>query len=198
MNYENPSRTKIITGARRYFFANGFRSVTMDDLAKELGMSKKTIYEYFPSKKDLIVAAIRNKFDEVEKDLERATSASPGNIFSILNETLSVVQRDTAELQPVFLRDIQKETPEIFSMVDDWRCGMIRRHYGRLFVDGQKSGIVRRDMPAELITAILLGAIQTIVNSSKIDELNITPKDAISSIVKVILDGALVKDRKNK
>jgi hypothetical protein len=83
-------------------------------------------------------------------------------------------------------------------MVDDWRCGMIRRHYGRLFVDGQKSGIVRRDMPAELITAILLGAIQTIVNSSKIDELNITPKDAISSIVKVILDGALVKDRKNK
>jgi len=48
------ARRRILAGARRHFFANGFRRVTMDDLAAELGMSKKTLYAHFPSKQHLL------------------------------------------------------------------------------------------------------------------------------------------------
>ena len=47
---------RITTAARQHFFAHGFRGVTMDDLARELGMSKKTVYASFPSKADLLRA----------------------------------------------------------------------------------------------------------------------------------------------
>ncbi|MGZ5141626.1 MAG: TetR/AcrR family transcriptional regulator, partial [Burkholderiales bacterium] len=67
-----PTTTRIVSGARKHFFAHGFRSVTMDDLARELGMSKKTLYGSFPSKKHLVQAAILDKFSEL--DLERITS----------------------------------------------------------------------------------------------------------------------------
>ena len=43
-----PAHRRIVAGARRYFFAHGFRGVTMDDLAAELAMSKKTLYAHFP------------------------------------------------------------------------------------------------------------------------------------------------------
>ncbi|MGN6719163.1 MAG: helix-turn-helix domain-containing protein, partial [Candidatus Binatia bacterium] len=45
---------RIVSAARAHFFAHGFRSVTMDDLAAELGMSKKTLYAQFPSKTELL------------------------------------------------------------------------------------------------------------------------------------------------
>ena len=45
-----PESARIVAAARRYFLAHGFRGVTMDDLAAELGMSKKTLYAHFSSK----------------------------------------------------------------------------------------------------------------------------------------------------
>src|SRR5687767_13934717 len=47
---DHPAVQRLVTVARSHFFAHGIRSVTMDDLADELGMSKKTLYAWFPSK----------------------------------------------------------------------------------------------------------------------------------------------------
>ena len=66
---DNPAAQRIVTAARAHFFAHGFRSVTMDDLAEELGMSKKTLYASFPSKTALLQAVLMDKFRNVESDL---------------------------------------------------------------------------------------------------------------------------------
>jgi AcrR family transcriptional regulator len=55
------NRQRIIDAARAHFFSHGFRSVTMDDLAVELGISKKTLYAYFPGKFDLLEAVLADK-----------------------------------------------------------------------------------------------------------------------------------------
>src|SRR5690242_6592932 len=67
-------QARIVAGARRHFFAHGFRGVTMDELARELGMSKKTLYVSFPGKRDLLRAVIANKAEEIGSDLEQITS----------------------------------------------------------------------------------------------------------------------------
>jgi len=59
----------MIAAARREFFVHGFRRVSMDDLAAELRMSKKTLYASFPSKSSLVEAVLKAKFDDVEADL---------------------------------------------------------------------------------------------------------------------------------
>src|SRR5438552_1381598 len=50
------ARNRIIAGARSHFFAHGFRGVTVEDLATELGMSKKTLYAHFSSKTGILEA----------------------------------------------------------------------------------------------------------------------------------------------
>lgn len=182
---------KVINAARRQFFTHGFRSVSMDDLAAELGMSKKTLYAHFPSKVALVQAVLREKFEEVEADLSRLGSAEAATVETALRNLLDCVQRHTAEIRPPFVRDIGRETPELFQVVEQRRRHVIRRHFGSLFERGRKAGVIRKDIPVHLIIEILLGAVQAIMNPPKLGELGLTLETGYSSIIRVILEGAM-------
>ena len=183
---------RIIAAARRHFLSHGFRRVTMDDLAEELGMSKKTLYICFPSKSALLKGVLLNKFDDIEADLRQVT-ANFADVPTALHELLACVQRHTEEIQPPFVRDIQREAPEMFHLVERRRRDVIQRHFGKLFEQGRRAGIIRKDIPTRLIIEILLGATQAMLNPPKMAELNLTPKTGFSAIVTVILEGALTK-----
>src|SRR5215468_4730140 len=162
---------RIVTAARRHFFAHGFRSVTMDDLAEELGMSKKTLYASFASKTDLLRAVLLDKFYIIETDLERIVSVSSTDVLDSLHQLLACVQRHAEEIQPPFVRDIRREAPEMFQLVQSHRRDLIQHYFGKIFDEGRRAGIIRKDIPAKLMIEILLGATEAIVNPSKMAEL---------------------------
>src|SRR6266568_9460791 len=66
-------RQRIVDAARAHFFSHGFRRVTMNDLAAELGISKKTLYVHFPGKIDLLEAVLADKLASVEATLKEVT-----------------------------------------------------------------------------------------------------------------------------
>lgn len=186
---------RIVTAARRHFFAHGFRNVTMDDLAEELGMSKKTLYLAFASKTDLVRAVLLDKFREVDRDLQRVMSNASASVMDSLHQLLACMQRHTAEIQPPFVRDIRRETPEIFELVQSLRRELIQRYFGKLFEEGRRAGIFRKDISTRLMIEILLGATESIVNPLKLAELGLTVKAAYLTVVNVILEGVLAKKR---
>ena len=186
---------RVISAARKQFFAHGFRTVRMDDIAAELGMSKKTLYAHFPSKTVLLQAIMQEKFSEVEAELSRLKSTDEQNVDTALRNLLDCVQRHTAEIQPPFVRDIGRELPELFQIIEKRRRDLIRRYFGELFEEGQKTGLIRSDIPAHLIIEILLGAVQTIMNPPKLTELGLTVEAGYSSIIRIILEGALHNQR---
>lgn len=163
----------------------------MDDLAAELGMSKKTLYAHFPSKATLVEAVLKDKFAEVERDLGRLSSERGTDVEVALRRLLDCVQEHTAEIQPAFVRDIGREAPELFQFVEQRRRQLIRRHFGALFKEGQRSGIIRTDIPVHLLVEVLLGAVQSIMNPPKLSELGLTLESGYSAIIRVILEGAM-------
>lgn len=195
---ESPVSQRIVTAARHHYFAHGFRSVTMDDLAKELGISKKTLYASFPSKAALLEAVLMDKFRMVESDLNEITAGCSSDVFTALHQFLVCMQRHTEEIQPPFVRDMRREGPERFKMVEDRRREMIQRHFGKLLGEGRKAGIIRKDIPVKLIMEILLGAVQAIMNPPKIAELGLTPKTGFSTIITVILEGVITDIARSK
>ena len=190
---ENSGRQRIVATARRHFFAYGFRAVTMDDIARELGMSKKTLYAHFPSKAALVEAVLLDKIRRVETDLKRITSSSSSDFLTTLHQLLARVQMHLEEIQPPFLRDLRREAPEMFALVETRRREMIHQYFGRLVGAGQAEGIIREDVPTELIVEILLGATQAIMNPEKLTELGLTPKDGFSGIITVIFRGVFTE-----
>ena len=191
-NLDDPAVVRrVVAVARRQFLAHGFRSVSMDDLAAELGMSKKTLYAHFPSKAVLIEAVLKDKFREVEADLGRLANDQAANVEAALQQFLSCLQRHTAEIQPAFVRDIGRETPELFQLIEQRRRELIRRYFGELFEDGKKAGVIRSDIPTYLIIEILLGAVQAVMNPAKLTELGLTVEQGYSSVIRLVLEGAL-------
>ena len=194
----SPIAQRIVTAARDHFFAHGLRSVTMDDLAAELGMSKKTLYAEFPSKSNLLRAVLLEKFRSVEADLERIMAQRSPNALAELQQLLACMQRHTAEIRPPFVRDIRRESPELFELVESRRRELIRRYFGRIFDDGRHQKIIRSDISTEMILEILLGAVEAIMNPTKIETLGITPHAGYSAIVAVVLEGVLTAKGRTK
>jgi AcrR family transcriptional regulator len=188
---ETAAAQRIVSAARRHFFAHGFRSVTMDDLAEELGMSKKTLYASFPSKTHLLRAVLLDKFRGVETDLDRITSECSSDVLVALRELLACMRRHTEEIQPPFVRDIRREAAEMFKLVESRRRQVIQRYFGKIFDEGRRAGIFRKDISTRLMIEILLGATEAIVNPPKLAELGLTPRDGYLTIMTVILEGAL-------
>jgi AcrR family transcriptional regulator len=163
----------------------------MDDLAEELGMSKKTLYASFPSKSALLRAVLMDKFRSVETDLNRISSRGSDDVLWALHETLACMRHQTEEIQPPFVRDIRREKPEMFKLVESRRRDLIQRYFGKIFDEGRRAGIFRKDIPAQLMIEILLGATEAIMNPPKLAEIGLTPKDGYMSIITVILEGLL-------
>jgi AcrR family transcriptional regulator len=195
---EDSTGRRIVAAARRHFFAHGFRSVTMDDLAQELGMSKKTLYASFPSKVDLLRAVLLDKFRSVDGDLERVMSAPSRDVRAVLHQLLASMQRHAEEIQPPFVRDIRRETPEMFQLVQSRRRDLIQRYFGRLFEDGRRAGIIRRDIPARLMIEVLIGATEAVMNPPKMAELGLAPSTGYRSIMTIVFEGLLTGKGRSK
>lgn len=187
---DNPVRSRIVGDAGRRFFASGFRHVTMDDLAAELGMSKKTLYAHFDTKVQLLEAVIENKAGRFREDLTGVLTARR-DFPETLRAFLDCFRRHTSEIQPAFVRDMRLEGSEIFQKVERVRRANIQHCFGELIRAGRRTGYVRKDVPARVIIEILLASVQAIVNPARLEELGLTPRTGCALITKIVLEGAI-------
>lgn len=192
------ARRRIVAESRRHFFALGFRSVTMDDLARELAMSKKTLYASFPSKTALLEAVLLDKFRHIDEELSEIAGEVSSDCVGALHRLLASVQRHMEEIQPAFVRDIRRDAPDLFMVVERRRRDIIQRHFGKIFLEGRRTGFIRHDIPPRLAIEILLGAVQAVMNPPKMEELALTPKSGFSAIIRVVLEGLMTEEARSR
>jgi TetR/AcrR family transcriptional regulator, cholesterol catabolism regulator len=195
---DDPARRRIVIEARRHFMAHGFRGVTMDDLAAELGMSKKTLYAHFSGKTALLQAVLDDKLKSADADFGEITQRISADFLGALHDLLACVRRHSEELQPAFMRDMAREAPELFQLVQARRRTLIQCHFGKLLGEGRKAGMIRKDIPADLMIEILVGATDALVNPQKLSQLNLPAKTGLTAIVTIFLEGVLTGKGRSK
>ncbi len=163
----------------------------MDDLATDLGMSKKTLYTHFPNKVALLEAVLLDKLGEINADLERIASRDVSDFPALLNELCACLQRHLKEVQSHFLWDIQREEPEMFMLMQARRLEMVHRYFGKVLDEGRKAGLIREDIPVSLIIEILLAALEAVLVPQKMEELGLTPQTGFLTTIEVVLDGVM-------
>jgi AcrR family transcriptional regulator len=183
-------RERIVATAGRIFFAGGFSRVLMDDLARELGMSKKTLYSHFTSKEELLRAVLLRRTGEVERGLETIVSAKESFPLK-LGHLARFLQGKLADVSPIFLEDIRRYAPECFQVVEQFRARAIPRYFGCLFEEGIRSGHVRRQVNRELLIRMLVLSVQGIIRPETVEELHLRPREALEHILAILFDGIL-------
>jgi AcrR family transcriptional regulator len=162
----------------------------MDDLARELGMSKKTLYSHFESKEELLRAVLVRRTGEVDRGLEAIVSAKE-SFPAKLGHLARFLQGKVAEVSPVFLEDIRRYAPECFRVVEEFRGRAIPRYFGRLFEEGIRTGHVRKQVNRELLIRMLVLSIQGIIRPEAVEELRLRPREALDHILAILFDGIL-------
>jgi AcrR family transcriptional regulator len=191
-------RRRIIANARRRFLTHGFRIVTMDDLAADLGMSKKTLYAHFSDKHALLEAVLLDKLGDIDRDLGRIASRDVSNFPALLNDLCACLQQHLEEIHPGFFWDIEREAPDMYVLIQKRRLEMVHRYFGNVLDEGRKAGLIGKEIPANLIIEILLAAIEAILTPQKIQELGLVPRTGFLSIISVVLRGVMTEKGRAK
>jgi AcrR family transcriptional regulator len=182
---------RILAAAHHRLFALGYNALTMDDLAHELGMSKKTLYAHFPGK-DAIVGALLDRFNhDLRRDLE-AVLADPRLKFTPkLRGIIDRVMPVLALLGPALLRELQRFAPKLFQRIDEIRQKNIPHFLGRLFRQGIAEGAVRPDVDPDFATQFWLQTVRGLLHPDCLAITRLTPAQTIENALHLFA-GALL------
>lgn len=100
-------KERIAAKAEELFMQYGIRSVSMDDIANNLGMSKKTLYQYFADKDELVEAVVDSHINEVEGDCVKCKTDAQDAIHEIFL-TMQHIMDEFSNMNPMLLYDLEK------------------------------------------------------------------------------------------
>ncbi len=188
---------RILDAAQARYFAHGFSRSTMDDLASDLGMSKKTLYLHFRSK-DAVLEAVMDRFTrgiaaEMDRVLEDPALDFPARTAGLLD----ALGRRLALLDRFFLEDLHRHAPRLWQKIEAFRRERIFRVFGSLFREGAALGHFRSDLDPDLILQIYFQAIQNVLNPRTLATLPHAPARVFHTLLSVLFEGMLT-DRGRK
>jgi TetR/AcrR family transcriptional regulator, cholesterol catabolism regulator len=167
---------KIIEGATEIFLRLGIKSVNMDDIARELGMSKKTLYLHVQDKKDLVGKAMQWHIDQEDNCICNIQDEKLNAIDQFF-EIMMLVNEMLKSMHPSILYDIQKYYPEMMKSMMDNRQKMIRETLLANMKQGQKEGLYRKDFNPDVIIEIYVHSIEGIFNHNWFANIGTTPSE---------------------
>ncbi len=154
----------IISKVTRLYGKYGIKSITMDDVAHELGISKKTLYSYFSDKSALVNAVINNLISEKVSFFEAQKQGRENAVEELLfifKYYLGIIK----EFNPSLEFDLKKYYPDIYRRVKERkRQGIIENTLANL-KRGKKEGYFRADINEEIITRLYLLRIESLPES---------------------------------
>ncbi len=153
------TKERILTGAQELFFRFGIRSITMDDIAKHLGMSKKTIYQFFKDKDDVVQSLMEAKLKEDERDFALIQQESK----NIVDEVFSIMRRMSqlfSKINPVIFHDLQKYHPQVWQLFKEFKSKFILGLVEQTILKGIKETLVRTDVNPKILARLRMEEIE--------------------------------------
>ena len=155
-NFALMLKTEILEGARGLYMRYGIKSVTMDDVARELGISKKTLYQHVDNKEDLIKNIIQQHIAEEKECMADITTEARDPIEQILMIARYVLQV-LRSVQPTTMFDLKKYYREIWQMMDQFHQEHVYRMIRANLEEGVQQGLYRDDLDPDIIAKLYVG-----------------------------------------
>ena len=154
-------KEKIIYKAAELFLTLGFKSVTMDDLAHEMAISKKTIYSHFQNKNQLVEACTLHVFNIISEGIDHICSLQKNPIEELYEIKRFVMQHLKEEKSsPEF--QLQKYYPKIHTTLKNKQYEMMQECTIQNIREGIEMGIYRENLDAEFISRIYFSGVTSL------------------------------------
>jgi AcrR family transcriptional regulator len=198
MNDKLSLKDRIIIKSGEIFFKSGFKSVTTDDLAKALGISKRTLYSYFPSKENLIdviidteISNTKSKFEEF---LNRMENNDNCDALTCALEMWDLSSESIFRYSKEFFCDLKTFLPLTWAKIVDCRENSSKSNYHKFMKLGRKKRIFKKNLSDDIIFLMSFYSVQNLMTPEILSELPYTSKEVMDTVKDILLTGTLTEE----
>jgi AcrR family transcriptional regulator len=183
--------TRLLDAAEGRFRAQGLRATTMDELAEDLAISKKTIYQHFASKEELAEAVIRRLSDRIEANWQRLYDEG-GDPLTIMREGIAGILQVVAPTESTFFKDMQRAMPHMWAEIQARRRRQLERFEG-LIAEGIQQGQFRADVDPFIASRMFYASVNALANPEDEAANNRTLEVTLRNILTIFVEGIRVQ-----
>lgn len=156
-------KERIVDGARKMFMSEGIRRVTMDHIAKRLGVSKRTIYEHFTDKTQLLEATIEESTRLHDEYLQGVYTKS-NDVIELVVAGLKFGVASLKEINPIYIDDLQLYYPKVYDCSINQSRRELVSDFEELLTRGIEEGFFRSNINVKLVAKIFMEQINAMNN----------------------------------
>lgn len=187
---EEVSRRVLETASEQYMRL-GFSAVTTDETARAAGISKKTLYQHFPSKDALLRSVVRAHCEKHNSAIRSICRDATCSIAKRLKRMISYISNVFGELSPAIVHDMRRSAPEAWDDVEENRRRCIQEDFGALLKEGRERGDFRKDVDPKVFMMIYAETLRNVVNPQAFAQLGVPPARVFETVYKVLFEGML-------
>lgn len=157
------TKEKILGSAEELFIRYGIRSVTMDDVARDASMSKKTLYQYFDNKDGLVLEVALRHFEKETKDFNEIKDQANDAIHEVMLVS-QCLRKHVFRMNPSLLFDMQKYHGTAWDEYLKFKHSTIRGNIEDNIRRGMEEGYFRPEIDAEILSILRVEQVQLAFN----------------------------------
>jgi AcrR family transcriptional regulator len=154
------TRQRILEIAMAQFARFGVRTITMEDLARQAGISKKTIYQEFEDKKDLVKAVFAAILEQDRKRLAFILEQGDG-VIEHLVQTSKMMRERLTSINPLVILEVQKYFPEAWNLFESFKQETIQQDLIKVLERGKELGYFRPEIDSRVLARVRLTQVTT-------------------------------------
>ena len=187
-------KDKIIKKATELFGKYGYTTIKTDQLAKELGISKRTLYLHFSSKKELLNTVIDDILEKTQNNMKEfflRIESGKDNFVEELMKFWDVNIKITSVLNNHFFMDIKNNMPETMERFNECRQKNMRENFDKLYSIGLKQGVFKKEVRKDVLYLVHFFSMNNILNPDVLADSSFSIREAIEQIYMIIMTGAM-------
>ncbi len=182
---------RILETARDQYLQRGFSAVTTDETARAAGVSKKTLYQHFPSKDELLTAVVHHVSRQHTSNVSAICHDQSLSIPKRLRRLTDYLSKLFGELCPALIDDLQRNMPQLWDSVEKGRQKCIQEDFGALLQEGRSRGDFRADVDPAVFMTIYAETVRNVLNPQSFARLGKPPARVLETVYKVLFEGML-------
>jgi AcrR family transcriptional regulator len=165
----------------------GVRAFTVESLASQLGMSKKTIYKFFPSKEVLLESAVDHLTGVIAEKFRSIMAAEPNPIFQFY-KIMEFISDWISRFQIDKIAEIKIRYPELWEKIESFRLER-REDFYRILMAAQHQGYVRSDVDIRIVATLYMNIINSTFQPEFFIKNNLTPVETLNTFLLMVTQG---------
>lgn len=188
------TKEKILEIARQKFFQDGFVKTSIDEIAREYHISKKTIYKHFKSKDDLLTGVVKDFTGRVTNSIIEIMKSKKNSIEKLI-DVLDLIQNSIRQFSLRYIDDIQKHKPKLWNYIEKFRKENLEKIVYQTIEEGKKEGLFNNVNP-DIVFRIFYGAVRNVISPDFLITSPISRDEAIDETFEILLNGVLTNEGK--